>query len=144
MIVMLKSLRSCCCQVLAGPANVGKTSQFFYPKKTYQTNNTTNQPHEVVLYAIQGIRYAALAKRFRDKLAWDVLPSLVDPPADLIEFHLANTAASSKGLLAGQHPRLPLLPRTIFKGDVDCSIQGLQHTCHPFHNCHPSPPPPQE
>ena len=99
----------------------------------------TVTPHLVILCAMQGILYTALAKRILDELVWGVLPSLVDPPADLIEFHLANTAAGSEGLLAGQHPRLPLLPHTIFKEhDHDCSIQGLQHTCHPFP---PSPPP---
>lgn len=67
----------------------------------------------VVFCAIQDISYTALAKRLLDKLVWDVLSSFMDPLSELIKFHP---------------------PNTIFKGLVDCNIQGLQHTCHPSRN----------
>ena len=59
------------------------------------------------------------AQRLLDKFLWDVLPSFVDPLADLIQFH---GRLQYIGVLAGQHPLLPVLPHTIFKRFVDTCL----------------------
>ena len=86
--------------------------------------------HLVVLCAIRGIRNAALAKGLLNEFIWNVFPGLADPLANLRQFHFADTATCSEGVLVGQHPLLPLLSHVIFKWLVDCNIQGLYHTCH--------------
>ena len=56
-------------------------------------------PRLVPVCAIRGICNAALAKGLLNELIWSVFPGFGDPLANLRQFHLADFATSSKGVL---------------------------------------------
>ena len=64
----------------------------------------------------------------------ECLPTLRRSTGKSDQFHFADMAACSEGVLVGQHPFLPLLSRAIFKWFVDRNIQGLYHSCHSSRN----------